>query len=249
MVQPSSPHPLPLPTWLVVAGSLAVGVHLFILGVSVLAAPSGPWPTNYGLDTAPGPWFALSIDEVTRPNYLRPLKLTHNYHFLTNKSETPGVFFEVRLKGESGEVKETLRFPNQDANPWVRHRQALLAQHLLQDRPVQPPAGEVIPAPGQRVPKIQIWDMGKERALELRSVEEHRVPRDRPVSRPSDLSLTLARSYARHLCRTHGAASAEIIRHSKEPLSPVVLFQPDLPPGATDELVASFGDMPRETPQ
>ncbi len=246
MAQPSSSNPIPLPSWLVAVGSVLIAGHLLTFGVSVLAAPSGPWWTPMGQETLGPPQFAMSIDEVTRPLYLRPLKMTHNYHFLTNRAERPEVYFEVRLKNEVGEEKETLRFPDKDANPLVRHRHELLAWHLLDDRPMPPPAGEVIPAPGQQVRKVQIWEPGMDRIGRLRTVEEHLIPRDRPVVvRPSELTLTLARSYARYLCRMHGAASAEIIRHSKEPLSPFVLSQPDMPPGAGEELVASFGEMPR----
>lgn len=248
MAQPSN-NVGPLPNWLLALGSAAVAGHLFILGVSVLAAPSGPWPTPYGADMAVAPHFALIIDELTRPAYLWPLKMTHNYHFMTNRAETAGVFVEARLKDESGAVVKTIRFPDRDANPWVRHRQELLARHLLEDRPLPPPAGEVIPAPGQQVQTVQIWDMGPDRVLSLRSVQQHLVPRDRPVFSPSDLSLVLARGYARYLCRTHGAASAEIVRHSKEPLSPVVLIQPSAPPGPEEELIASFGELPREAPR
>ena len=245
MAQTPSHNPAPLPTWLVVLGSLAVAGHFLVFGASVLAHRSGPWMTPNGPDTAEPPTFAWSLDEVTRPNYLRPLKLTHNYHFMTNRAEMPGIWFEVRLKDESGAVKETLRFPEPDTNPWVRHRQELLARHLLEDRPVPPPAGEAVAAPGRQVQTVQYWDMGPNQTLSLRRVAEHRVPRDRPVWQPSELSLTLARSYARYLCRTHGAASAEIVRHSKDPLSPVVLFQRDVPPGLTEEFVASFGEMSR----
>lgn len=226
-------------------GSVAVALHFSILGVSVLAAPSGPWPTPFGGERGDPPAFAYVLDEVTRPNYLWPLKMTHNYHFMTNQSERTDVYIEVRLKDDTGAVSATLRYPQKDANPWLRHRQELLARNLLDDRPIQPPAGEVIPAPGQSVRKIVIWDTKPDRTLGLNSVEEHRIPRDRPVRGPSELSLTLARSFARHLCRTHGAATAEIVRHSKDPVSPLVLFQPDVPPGATEELVASFGEMPR----
>src|SRR5262249_3155198 len=205
MAYTPSQNPVPLPTWLVVLGSLVVAGHLLVFGVSVLAAQSGPWPTPYGQDWAVPPMFAAAIDEVTRPNYLRPLKMTHNYHFATNRAEMPGVYFEVHLKDESGAVMKTLRYPEKDANPWVRHRQELLARHLLEDRPVPPPAGETVAAPGRQVEMVPIWEMGPGRTLTVRRVAEHLVPRDRPVSRPSDLSLALARSYARYLCRAHGA--------------------------------------------
>jgi hypothetical protein len=245
MTPASLNRPEPLPSWLIGLGSAAVAGHLLALLVSVLAAPSGPWPTPYGSDTAVAPMFASGLDSVVRPKYLRPLKMTHNYHFATNRSELPGVYFQVQLKGNSGETLATLRFPEEHANPWVRHRQSLLARALADDQPVQPPAGEVIAAAGQNVRQVQIWDMSSDRSLGLKTVAEHLIPRDRPVSRPSELSLVLARSYARYLCRQYGAASAEITRHSREPLSPVILFQRDVPPGTADELIARFGELPR----
>jgi hypothetical protein len=182
---------------------------------------------------------------VVRQAYLQPLKLTHNYHFVTNHGELPGVYFKVQLKGAGGETVATLKFPEDGANPWVRHRQGLLARALGDDQPVQPAAGEFIAAPGQRVETVQIWDMAPNRTLRLKSVPQHLIPRERPVSRPSDLSLILARSYVRYLCRQYGAVSGEITRHSREPISPVILFQRDVPPGAADELVAQFGEMPK----
>ena len=45
------------------------------------------------------------------------------------------------------------------------------------------------------------------------------------VGGPSPWSLLLARSYARHLCRLHGAHSAELTRHSRQPVSPEMMFQ------------------------
>ena len=74
---------------------------------------------------------------------------------------------------------------------------------------------------------------------------EHLIPRDRPVFRPSEQSLLLARSYARYLCRTHGAATAELIRHTGEPITPAVMFTSGQPPAAAvNELISSFGELP-----
>jgi hypothetical protein len=79
--------------------------------------------------------------------------------------------------------------------------------------------------------------------LRLKSVPQHLAPRDRSVFRPSEWSLLLARSYARHLCRAHGAASAEIVRHTREAIPPAVLFFDDAPPEAFEELVSTFGEV------
>ncbi|HLN31777.1 MAG TPA: hypothetical protein VK395_28820, partial [Gemmataceae bacterium] len=147
---------------------------------------------------------------------------------------------EVRLKDNDGKELATLKFPDAKANFWVQHRQSLLARALAEDQPVQPLTGEFIPAPGRQVSSVQIWD-GKQ-DLQLRTVPEHLIPRERPVFRPSEWSLLLARSYARFLCRTQGAASAEVIRHTRESLSPMVWRGFNPPPESTEDLVANFGD-------
>ena len=233
------------PPWLLALGSLAVAGHLFILGISSMMGSINYITTMYGGDLATPPVFAVMIDDATRPGYLRMLKMTSTYHFMTNRAEIPDAYLEVRLRNEAGELAQTLKLPEEGVNAWVRHRQELLARYIMDDRPLPPPAGEVLPAPGQPLPTVQFWRPGPDRISRLHSEAQHLVPRNAPLFQPSELSLILARSYARHLCRKHGAASAEIIRHSRQPLSPVVLFQPEVPPDATEELVASFGEMPK----
>jgi hypothetical protein len=61
--------------------------------------------------------------------------------------------------------------------------------------------------------------------------------------RPTEWALVLARAYARHLCRSHGAATAEIVRHTREPVTPAVLFGNDVSAPDFEELLASFGAM------
>ncbi len=231
-----------LPPWLALGVSVVVAAHLFTIGILVLAAPSGPWPTNMGPSLGMAPQFAASISEITTNRYLRPLKMTHNYHFVSNRTAVPGVQLDIQLKDASGKVIRTVQLPDKDANTWVRHRQVLLARSLADDQPVQPRAGEVIPAPNQQVATVSIWDMGPEQQLIVRSVPEHLVPRDRPVMKPSPWSELLARSYARHLCRQHGAASAVVLRHTREPIMPSILFTEETPAGAFSELVSNFGE-------
>jgi hypothetical protein len=168
------------------------------------------------------------------------------------------VQLEVLLRNSEGELIRTLKIPDPEANPWVRHRQELLVRSLAPDLPVDPPGQEMIAAPGKSVPTQTIWVLPEERfpgdnvaqpapgqtnqatQLRLRELPQHLVPRDRSVMRPSKWSVVLTRSYARHLCREYGAASAEILRHTREPISPLILFE--IEPGATfDELVASYG--------
>src|SRR5439155_9970192 len=166
------------------------------------AAPSGPWPTPFGTSLALGPPFAGRINSVTTRAYLEPLRMTHNYHFTGTRLDLPAVKFEVRLKDDQGLPLETLEFPSPKANGWVRQRQELLAQELSDDDPVQGPRGEVIPAPATKMETVRIWDMVPGvNVLKLRPAPLHLIPKDRPVFRPRDWSLLLARSYVRYLCR------------------------------------------------
>jgi hypothetical protein len=260
MSQPRTVPPRPLPRALIVVGSLAIGVHLLAIMMLVLAAQSGPWLTRFGDSPAEGPWFATRLTNyvvrdqqgtiISRsgllPWYLEPLRMTDNYHFASNRPLVSEVFFEARLKDDKGSVT-TLTFPDTGANAWLRHRETLLALGLGDDIAVQAPRGEVIPAPGQKMRTFMIWEPVKgEDALKLKEVPEHLVPKDRPVFRPSEWSLLLARAYARHLCREHGAASVELICHSKDQVMPAVLFLPEPPPDTFNELVCSFGEVRRE---
>lgn len=244
MAQPRSGPAPGLPRWVVLAASAVIAFHLLAVAVHVLAAPVFMGPNPFGFSLAPAPPFAAAVDDVTRTHYLLPLKMTHNYHFNTNLPAKEEIAFEIRLKDDQGQPLQTLKFPDDQANAWVRHRQGLLAQGLAGDFPVQPRAGEVIPAPHQQVPVVTIWDMapgGNE--WRLREVPEHLVPRDRPVNSPSPTALLLARAYARYACRANGAASAEVVRRWRDPVPPAVLFQPDLPAGPPDEFVSSFGEI------
>ncbi|MCI0463440.1 MAG: hypothetical protein L0Z62_41410 [Gemmataceae bacterium] len=241
MSPPSSGPPLPLPRWLMILGSAALAFHLTALGFRVLSAPSGMWwAPPFGPTMAEPPTFATTVDDVTARSYLYPLKMTHNYHFPTNRPASPGVMFEARFKDRSGK-QVTLRFPDPEASSAVQFRQQMLAYGLADDMLVTPAQGEMIPPPGGEVRTVQFWEMGPDRMLRLRTVPDHLVPRNQPVMQPREWSLLLARSYARYLCRVHDVRSVEIVRRSKDPVSPMVLVVPALPGGPPAELVATFG--------
>jgi hypothetical protein len=240
-----SPRQGKLPRWLVATGSAVIFFHLFAVVVQALSAFSGPWPYPMGANMATPPQFAFSITELVLPWYLKPLKMTHDYHFPTNRTGMPGVWFEVKLRDDGDQEIKTVRIPEEDACFWTRHRQTLLALALVPDEPVQPRQGETIAAPGQQTRVTDYWDMGEGGKVQLRSVPEHLVPRDRPVLRPSDWSRLVVRSYGRYLCRKYGAASAELIRHSREAIMPAVLFMDETPADAFNEVVCSYGELKR----
>ena len=242
---PSVP-PRPLPAWLKLLASVLVLGHLSILGLRALASQSGPWPTPYGSFQADPPMFAQSITSVVLPVYLQPLQMTHNYHFETNKTPPVAAYFEVHLKDSLGVVK-TLKFPDEKANFWVRHRQQQLALWLAADEPLQPRGSEKIAAPRQKADEVEFWEMAEQGTLRLKKLPEHLAPRDPQFMKPSERAKMLAASYLRYLCREHGASSAELVRCSRETIMPIVLFMPEPP---TEQslmtLKSHFGEYRRE---
>lgn len=233
----------PLPRWLIFAASAGIVLHLAALAILVTAAPSGPWPSPFGgSDMILAPQFAGSAYAYASKGYLQPLHLTHNYHFATDRTEVPAISFEVILKDSAGKVIDTVQLPDKKANSWLRHRQRMLAQSIGDDQPVMPARGVAIDAPGQKSKTVTIWDNAEGEVLKLKSIRPHEVPKDRPVSRPTEWSQLLAKSYMRYLCRKHGAASATLVRHSREPINPGIMFL-DTPPQETwEEMKANFGE-------
>lgn len=232
----------PVPRWLVIVGSVAISGHLLAVLVNVLSTTSGPWPSPFGSSPADPPMFASVLSRRVMP-YLGALKMTHTYHFSSNIPATPGIRLEARLKDDRGQLLMTIRVPDEQANLRVRHRQALLARGLGDDAPVAPPQGEAVAAPGQQLQTVPVWDGGPDRILRIRELPEHLLPRDRPLMRPNEWALLLSRSYARYLCRTHGAASAEIVRIHQDPIYPTVLFLGEPPTGALEPYQSIFGEL------
>jgi hypothetical protein len=238
----AEPEKLPLPSWLVWAGSAAIVFHLFTLIIVVLAVPSGPWFVQpFGPSQADPPVFAQQISESTTKYYLQPLQMASNYHFESNRTDYDTVYFEAILRDSNNKVTEKIRFPQEKSNLWVWNRQVLLGQSLGADDPVEPPRGETIPAPGQEVRMVYIWGELENGIRKLEKVPEHRIPRNRPVFRPTETSRGLAQSYSRYLCRQTGAVSVELIRHSRTRVFPMYMFN-DPPPDAFEELICSFGE-------
>jgi hypothetical protein len=242
---PPSPGQPAWPRWLVLLASAPIVYHLSSLALGALAAPSGPWPTPEGAGMSlPPPAVASAYDGFAQP-YLRAAKLTHNYHYPSNRVGNPDAYLEVHLEDAAGNALSTVRVPDLDAPPYVQRRQALLMRYLVDDQPVQPPTSERIYPPGQTPPRLSIWEMNEPGRLYLAEITEMEVPRNRPVFRPTEWSLIVVRSCARHLCRVHGAGRAHVVRHSREALHPGVLVGAPTPPGAYEELVSDYGRFPR----
>jgi hypothetical protein len=215
---------------------------LFALLIVVLAVPSGPWVSPFGPSPQEPPVFAQGISELTTRFYLRPLQLSSNYHFESNKTEYDSVYFEAQLRDANNNLIQTLRFPDEKANSWVWNKQIALAQSLGLDEPVQPPRGEVITPPGKPMPTVEVWDAPEGGGpLKLQKIPITRIPRDREIYRPTDLSLQLARSYSGYLCRQNQASSVELIRHSRRRLLPVFVRTEEGPP-PDEEMICSFGE-------
>jgi hypothetical protein len=261
MAQLRSKIASPASPFLLAVGSVAILFHLGAVVVHVLAAPSGPWhgPPDGRSKPEDPPRFAQSLDDSPVESYLKLLKLTQN-HFAGNRPSAPSGYLEVRLKDATGEVLTTFRFPDAEAprmlagtmlrlpNRWIRYQQELFAQGFIQeDVRFAAPQGEVIPAPGQQVPMVTFWDATGPNAFRLKRVPEHLLPHDRPfLDRPTDWALVLVHSYARYLCRQRGAAKVEIVRHSREAISPSDLLRGNVPPAAFTDTIDSYGDISSE---
>lgn len=229
MAEPKPTEARRLPRWAILAGSLAIVVHFTLLLGMVFSAQSGQWPTPRGPDYAFPPPFAREINELGFPNYLKPLKLVQNYHFVDNRPAVPSARIEVRLWDKTGRELETVTIPDPDACFWTQHRQRNLARIFTDDRPVAPPEAEDIAAPDEKATLTPYWefhwdfnwDFDFERinpsVLYLREVPQRLVPRERPVMAPSPWARVVARAYVRYLCRKHGAVAGELIRHTRPP--------------------------------
>jgi hypothetical protein len=248
MIPPNSlPDRVPIPRWAVLAGSVLIVLHLGTVVVHAVAAPSGPWPGMEGSEPAPPPQFSALADEDVAVPYLTRIKLTHNYHFPSNRASVPGAYLELQLEDRQGEVFKTIRFPDPNAPSAVRRRQALALRWFIDDRPLQPPQGEKIPAPGGKIPDVLTWKdvEGEMRKTELTPVPEILIRRDRPVFGPTEWSMVVLRSFVRYLCRENdGAESALVVRKSREPVPPRILFEREVPP-LMDVLESNYGRVSR----
>jgi hypothetical protein len=244
----------PLPAWLMVLGSLFASGHLLVILLLALAPQSGPWPvpTPMGFRPFPadGPSFASMVTmQVTVPCYLQPLRMISDYHFQSNRVAVPAYRFEVQLRDGSGDVFKVLKFPDEKANPWVRHRQGLLAFALGDDTPVEISPTEPVAAPGREEEKFKLWvEQPKGKSEGFNVIVQHQAWVGRknkpnaPMS-PSDATKILVEAYGRHLCRQYGAKSAELIRIHRPVIMPMELFQPNGPtPEAFVEIHSYFGD-------
>lgn len=245
----------PLPIALKVGGSVFAVGHLVLIGLYALAAMSGPWPVNNGTDTSPGPQFASAIVwNGAYGAYLAPLRLSNDYHFASNRPAEFAVYFEVQLKYETGEVK-TLKFPDEKANAWVRHRQQLLAQQLAQDVPLPPRGPSMLDVPGENTPTVDIWVPDGELVLRLTAKSENdKMLRQPGILQPTERAKLLANAFTRYLCKEHGAVSAHLTRYSRRAVIPMDMYStiPEiaqirpLPPDFFSELKSHFGEYRRD---
>ena len=243
----------PLPGWLQVAASIVAVGHLLLIGLYSLAASSGPWPMAPGYpDYLPptsdgiGPQFARVVGaNFAFPYYLQPLQMTHNYHFASNRPSEFAVYFEVRLKNDLGDVR-TLKFPDDKANPWVRHRQEVLAQHLVPDIMLPPAGAPLVGIEIEEKPTVDLWVRDAELRQHLEKVGANSKKRRTPgVDQPTTWSKALVKSYVRYLCREHNATSAQFIRYTRRTVRPEDMFMPRRA-DIYKELVSDFGEYRRE---
>jgi len=234
MSTPRTNPAAPLPRWVVLAGSGIIVFHFFAIVAYVLTAPSGPWPViPFGSLQAGAPFFLRDPNRFPnefsgREIYLRLLHLDHDFHFQSNHVDNSAVYFEARLRDKTGQEIGTLKFPQDKANFWVRHRQALLAMGLGNDRPVEGSrGGNPIAAPGEKLTEVPVWERPKgekEDNFKLVNKPRQTISQEQELIGPSPRSSLLAKSYARYLGRLYHAASVELIRHSRNSILPDLVY-------------------------
>lgn len=233
----------PLPVGLKVAGSIFVLLHFFIIGVHVLAARSGPWPSPFGASTAEPPEFARRLSGPGFDYYLNPLHMPSRYHFASNGVAYSEVKFELKLYDKANKLVKTLHFPEEGGNPWVRHRLRQMTHFLADDSEILPQRESALPK-GQAPVMVPVWvpEKGISR-LQQKPLHEIR----QPYWSPSQQSVLAAEAYVRYQCRVHDAASGELIRRSRAAVQPSLLMMNlnEVPAETFQELVASFGKMHR----
>jgi hypothetical protein len=242
------------PRWLMIVASLAIIFHLFTLGVRVLAAPNGPWPAPppEGATVMPPPEFARALQSWIGDYYLPPIKLASDYHFMTNRTGPTGIYLEARLTDRDGN-QVTVKLPEDGTNPWVRHRETLLATALGNDTVEVIQGAPKVAAEGQEVPTRWIWQQSEKNPTEMRLVKEkeQNLSRVAPTIQPNPEALLLANAYARYLCRRYGADRVELRRYHQDRIPPGMMFTTDQPmPGAFSKQVSImppdyFGELPR----
>jgi hypothetical protein len=236
----------PLPRWAAFVGSLLIVYHLGCVALNAMAATSGPWPNMEGAEMAMPPHAVAVAHEKAAMPYLKAIKQTHNYHFRTNRVGMPEAYLTIELLDKNGTSVKSLRFPDPKGPAALQERQAALVRWVVDDQPVQPKMTEGVAAPGGKVPTLTVWDnpQGEQRQLTLTEILENEVKRDRPTFRPSPWSILVLRSLERHLCRAYGADSAEIVRHSREPVSHRILMEREVMID-TEELKSKYGRLPK----
>lgn len=231
-----------LPTWLKVVATFGICVHFLAVIATVLAAPSGPWPSQMeGAQPAHAPFFAEQISNKLDP-WLSTLKLSSNFHF-NECRPTISTRFEAVLRDELKNEIKRLKFPEETSMPSVRHRHLLLSMELSQDEPLEALAGEWVPSPGKEPRQLPVWRVAEgSREGALGTIAENVIPRDRPIFAPSQTAQIAARSYSRFLCREHHAATCEIVRYTRILYAPMLLTEPTDPnPAPFEEESRSFG--------
>ncbi len=240
--------PKPLPVWLKIGGSIFAVWHVAAVALLAIGAPSGPWMhPRFGFVQADGPRFAAVVNNsFTYPLYLEPLRMSHNYHFESNRLQVPASYLEVHLKDELGKVT-MVKIPDDKANFWVRHRQAVLAKSLANDLPPmqRDPTPKLLPAGQEEVKDVEVWEPGPNNIMTI-ALETRSDAQKKQSARPAPLSKVLAESYMRYLCKEHKAVSAELVRCTQPQPIPTWLFMPSIPPEDFAVLKHHFGEYRRD---
>ena len=214
--------------------SVVLLIHFGLIGITILAEPSGPWPSisgeGFGL-TEPPAFLSEGMIQTAR-DYAFAVRLGETGRFPSNRLQPQQVQLEAMLYDESGKEIGTRKLPDPSTAPWNRVREQFIAQALANDIMKLNPGNEPIYPAGQEPPKVPVWRTKQgETIQQLSQVPPHLLtrPPDPPDWGPSDWGLELSRSYALHLCRQTGAAAVEIRRHWRNQPAPFLISSDNRP--------------------
>jgi hypothetical protein len=225
-------------------GSAAIVYHLFTVVTGALTAPSGPWVSMEGPTMRMPPQALVSIHDTAALPYLTPIKMTHNYHFASNRTAVQEAELEFILLDESGKEIKTVRLPEKNASGATRYWQALLARWSTDDQPLPPPPTPKLAAPGENLPEVTFWSpmpgaMNKLEKVTTNINDRRYREGGGMLLQPSALSMLMLRSYARHLARVHGAADVEAVRLHRNVV-------PQRLPGGQEAFILSEREIPED---
>ena len=217
----------PLQKIAIFAGSLFVLFHFTAIAINSFGAPT-PFridPPDPEADPLimpiDAPTFATTMQPVVSP-YLNLIRMTHDYRFPNLWPERFVCKFEVLLRDKDGKELPKITCPSENAVANVQLRQGLLAQRLWRNFRIEPQAIQIA-APGSKPLTLPYWKQIDQGNMVLDRIQQSLTLNGQYI-RPSDSSITFARSFGEFAAKQADAKSAEVVRIMRKMTWPSTLL-------------------------